>query len=979
MKSKENTLLSSPTSLFDSNIKLEDSNTGINSDINVSPNLKNNSKENNIKNIITNRITTNDTTNQITKDIIKEEEISTPLKINSSKNKENKEQEKKEEIIKKDPIITKVKLIKFYPKADTKSINFNKLELVKKTINSVRNGCNQNNKRFKNNNLEQNKKINNNSNILNYNLNITNNDKNSLNIDNLLNNYKKILKDLENKDNKIKLKIDYNENFEDININNSISNDKKENINQKIIEESLKIINDGNTKKTSLFRKSKSKPNIKDYLLSERINKKESVNKENFSPELIEIISKENENLKKENKLLNNEIIKLHECIQEQNSKIQNYKNSIKINEEQIKYLLTIKESNNISLKDKDNIINEMKNKIFSLQKEIINNKEEINSLNEIINLNKKEINSKESNFEKNENEIEINEELQNLKILLSEKNNIIENLKNNFRIDDEEKEEYNELNKLNLILQEEINELKKSLKIKDKELNYMEMESKKIYVNLDIIKKDYEILYQKYIEQNNIIDQFIKNNNIINADNIENNDNKEINSSINFDYNDINKKELEKKIENENSKKYNNLFFEKNNKSCENRLLNNKMNTFYKYGNETPKNFKKINLEINSEINNDNLNIFKSINKKRYLTPNRLYNISYNNNFNALDNFSIEENNNNFTSNNFYNNYEERNKYDQLLNNNINNATQLITSYNENNNCIKYLPDIHFSENAINNYPNIYTLVGTKIIGFNLKKKKFMLIKQIDNTNNLFNDNIDILRKNNILPTTLNNSLGFIILLNNYLFIYSPVNNTLNLCAKISTNHWNGGFIGINNNLYIISGIDTTICELYSLDSKKIFNLPFVNYKRINCGICNVNNEYIYTLFGQNSDNSIERLNIMKNLEGEKNWELIRLKIEVGKNIYLNNLKQFLAFYDDDNIIILGGYYQVKNENQEILKLNISDNCLKKIGVINLKSLYSSQITFIDDELFTAYDINNSLHFFNKDLDQHLIFNFQI
>ena len=397
---------------------------------------------------------------------------------------------------------------------------------------------------------------------------------------------------------------------------------------------------------------------------------------------------------------------------------------------------------------------------------------------------------------------------------------------------------------------------------------------------------------------------------------------------------------------------------------------------------NEIAKVFKKINLEIetemNTEINEDDFNYSKNQNNKRFLTPNRFCIHKIKNIF-PIENDNPKNYNNNLTLNYFYNKNKGIFKGEELFNN-MNSSNQLTTSFGDiNSNNIKFLSNINFSENAIKKYQNIYTLVGTKIIGFNLKKKKFILIKQIDETNNLFNENIIFLRKNNILPTTLNHYLGFFILLNNYLFFYSPVNNTLNICEKLSTNHWSGGFISINNNIYSISGKNTVECELYSLDKKKVFNLPSVNYKRNNSGICNVNNEFIYTLFGRDSDNSIERLNIGKNGFGGKNWEIIKIKIDIGNNLYLNCLQQFLSFYNDDNIIILGGDYHAKDENQEILRLNIKDNYLDKIGFINLKTLYINQITFIDDEFFAVYDINSGLHFFNKDLDQHIIFNFQI
>ncbi len=210
-----------------------------------------------------------------------------------------------------------------------------------------------------------------------------------------------------------------------------------------------------------------------------------------------------------------------------------------------------------------------------------------------------------------------------------------------------------------------------------------------------------------------------------------------------------------------------------------------------------------------------------------------------------------------------------------------------------------------------------------------------------------------------------------------NYIFFYSPLDNTLNTLVILNKSHLSGGFASVQDDLYIISGIDSTECEMYSFISKQICSLQPVNYKRINSSICNVNDQFIYTLFGRNSDNTIERLNIEKKGIGES-WELIMIKNDEN-NIYLNNLQKFLVFYNEDSIIILGGDNYVNNENHEILRFNVNDKNLKNIGCINLKSLYLNQISFIDEEFFAVYDITNGLHFFNKDLEQHVIFNFQV
>jgi hypothetical protein len=412
------------------------------------------------------------------------------------------------------------------------------------------------------------------------------------------------------------------------------------------------------------------------------------------------------------------------------------------------------------------------------------------------------------------------------------------------------------------------------------------------------------------------------------------------------------------------------NLSYDSNSHNCSNN------NTFFKYGEQNKNLIKKI---INEDINDDDLNditiknLSRNNNKSGIFTQNRL-NINYNNPQIPLERNNIK----NMTSNNFYIKNKNIFEMDDLSNSEYD-TNLLVTSFSDYK--LQKLPEINFSENSLSEYPIIYTLVGAKIIGFNLSKKKFILINPIDNTSGVFSSNVQILRKYNIFSVTLNNNLGFFMLINNYIFFYSPMSNTLNILTKLSKNHWNGGFISIANNLYVISGVDTAECEMFSFVQKNLYNLPLVNYKRTNSGICNVNNEFIYALFGRNSDNSIERLNIKYEVQNEQKWELIKIK-DINENILnLNNLQQFLSFYNDDHIIMFGGDNHTKKDcnNSSVWTFSISDNSLKQIGFVNIKCLYLNQVTFIDDEFFAVYDLNNGLHFFNKDLEKHVIFNFQV
>ena len=367
------------------------------------------SKDASINNTNSNRTPTN----YISKELQTFLNLKDKKKDEFAKNNINKNmRDKKFEIIKKDPIITQVTMTKFYPRKNIKNRTINEFEVEKNDYN-----LNKKKNRYCSGKILKKTECKESGFLTNKSKNSANDLNDPNKYEKLLNKYKNLLKDINNKEKnenkEMNLKFNYEGYLNDI----KQSNKKKQT--KSVIYENK---NDNN--KDIMF-KTQLKQDINEAQFNKEISQSYRKGFGNYLQKM-ETIKDEDNHLQEQNELLNKEIKRLQEYIKEQERYVQNYKNKQKINEEQIKYLLTLKESNIISHKEKDCLIEEMKNKIFVLEKENDDLKEEIKSLNKIIELNKKEKNN--SKIEKNNNE-KILREIKGLKKLLSEKNDIIETL----------------------------------------------------------------------------------------------------------------------------------------------------------------------------------------------------------------------------------------------------------------------------------------------------------------------------------------------------------------------------------------------------------------------------------------------------------------------------------------------------------------------------------------------------------------------
>ena len=864
-------------------------------------------------------------------------------------------------------------------------LNNKQNELKRNSLTEISNIKNKDINIINNNNNENKKYIqttrNNNNNKISYNL---------LNLNKINNDYKNIITQKESLEKKLYLNDLMNEeskDYETLELITKKSNNKKNNkktdnyiitndnidIDVEEEEESIEYSNNEN----KVLKNYKSNPHLNtvrdnhsnvnkcaNFIMQ---NKYDELYKEYFNTKTKYEISKTNMNI-------------LQKKLKQKNEYISQLKKILISNKHQISFLISLKDSNAKSLKDNETLINNLKLTIANLNTKIIELK---NKLSQKI----------QSNLTNDEIKVEND----TLKIYLNDRDKTISTLKNslsfltqnldsilNITENDKKLNEYN-IEKLEkyLINMKELNE---NINKKNKEIIDIKNDNEQLKKNIEdknIQIKDLNIIIEQKNKEINDMQKLIleKNNNNFSKElkiikqssfvlyhKIKKNENKIVikkikkNQSESKNKNHFNKEKLFKN--NKFRIKTNFDYFNDNDDDFIENEPKKTMKSLYNINyrkNKSNKNFNTIignNFFINRTTTTNLNNIESKIDTERTLKL-HLYNT---NDDDLKKNYSIKP-------------YNKNNKIKKQKSNLILSTSTISLSQNEN------IKSITYPEKSASNFDFIYSLVNNSdLICFNLKQKKFDIRKINDNTKGIYTSYISYYRQNKLQPLLLNTQKYFYILMQKYIFYYDSSLNCINILTKAFSNHLNGKFIQIENSLYLISGNKNTQCELYSLIIKENKLLPSTNYPRINSGVCNINDEYIYIFFGQFCQNSIERLNI-KNLNYDEKWEIIQINEFNGindNNIYLN---KFITFLDDyNNVIIFGGEdYNNEKSNKNIYGFNLYEKSLAIIGKIDSSAKYCNQYIKLDESIFAVFDENNGLHFFSKELDYHEIFNLNL
>ena len=864
-------------------------------------------------------------------------------------------------------------------------LNNKQNELKRNSLTEISNIKNKDINIINNNNNENKKYIqttrNNNNNKISYNL---------LNLNKINNDYKNIITQKESLEKKLYLNDLMNEeskDYETLELITKKSNNKKNNkktdnyiitndnidIDVEEEEESIEYSNNEN----KVLKNFKSNPQLNtvrdnysnvnkcaNFIMQ---NKYDELYKEYFNTKTKYEISKTNMNI-------------LQKKLKQKNEYISQLKKILISNKHQISFLISLKDSNAKSLKDNETLINNLKLTIANLNTKIIELK---NKLSQKI----------QSNLTNDEIKVEND----TLKIYLNDRDKTISTLKNSLAFltqnldsilhiteNDKKLNEYN-IEKLEkyLINMKELNE---NINKKNKEIIDIKNDNEQLKKNIEdknIQIKDLNIIIEQKNKEINDMKKLIleKNNNNFSKElkiikqssfvlyhKIKKNENKIVikkikkNQSESKNKNHFNKEKLFKN--NKFRIKTNFDYFNDNDDDFIENEPKKTMKSLYNINyrkNKSNKNFNTIignNFFINRTTTTNLNNIDSKIDTERTLKL-HLYNT---NDDDLKKNYSIKP-------------YNKNNKIKKQKSNLILSTSTISLSQNEN------IKSITYPEKSASNFDFIYSLVNNSdLICFNLKQKKFDIRKINDNTKGIYTSYISYYRQNKLQPLLLNTQKYFYILMQKYIFYYDSSLNCINILTKAFSNHLNGKFIQIENSLYLISGNKNTQCELYSLIIKENKLLPSTNYPRINSGICNINDEYIYIFFGQFCQNSIERLNI-KNLNYDEKWEIIQINefnAINDNNIYLN---KFMTFLDDyNNVIIFGGEdYNNEKSNKNIYGFNLYEKSLAIIGKIDSSAKYCNQYIKLDESIFAVFDENNGLHFFSKELDYHEIFNLNL
>ena len=193
-------------------------------------------------------------------------------------------------------------------------------------------------------------------------------------------------------------------------------------------------------------------------------------------------------------------------------------------------------------------------------------------------------------------------------------------------------------------------------------------------------------------------------------------------------------------------------------------------------------------------------------------------------------------------------------------------------------------------------------------LFNFNIKTKKIERIKL----------NIDgsLIKKFEPYLSTLNYNGRFYICggysTSKLLFRLNVLNNSLLKLSDMFSGHSYHGMIGINNNIFAVSGFKNKNIEKYDIQNNRWELLEQLEESRSSPCCLSYEEKFLYVFGGLSENNteikSIKKLDISNNLS---KWENIELNANDKIPFYFGVLK-----LNDKNILLLGGKYDIRGGN---------------------------------------------------------------
>lgn len=164
---------------------------------------------------------------------------------------------------------------------------------------------------------------------------------------------------------------------------------------------------------------------------------------------------------------------------------------------------------------------------------------------------------------------------------------------------------------------------------------------------------------------------------------------------------------------------------------------------------------------------------------------------------------------------------------------------------------------------------------------------------------------------------------------------------------------------------LYVIGGINSTQCEMYSIKEKKWNELPQLPSERYGCSVVSVKENHSIILYGGGKDDNDDILIYNK----EKQWEILT-KIDIQLKRSFTGISSY-----NNTIFIFGGVDSTTNESSdEIISVNMNkvDNIEKYPMKMSKKSKWEKMFSYgcyngvfylFDEESFAIYKVDINYH----------------